>query len=542
MSMSKTNPYESPKTPITSGKGSDPLLDPSMQTLPRVLGRFDAITVVIGSIIGSGVFLKANPVAIQLGSFGPIIAIWIIVGLVTLCGALALAELAAMLPHAGGPYVYLREAYGRLPAFLWGWSEFWIIRTGSLGALACATVLYGDELLNSLKLNDSLPSWLAAHVPLSHTAQAVVAVLLTIVVSCINIVGTRWAAWVQNVTSVVKVGFLIFLIVAPFVLFKADVKNLEPIAPADWGLSFWRAMGVAMILVFWPYDGWINIGPVAEEVRDPQKNVPIALTIGVLIVIAVYLGANISYHLVMPMSAVAAKDTKVASEVSFHLLGTGGRWLASACVMISAFGALNSNLLAGPRIYFAMARDRLFPAAIRKVHPRFQTPANAVLAQMAWSLVLIVGAYAWTAPPSATAAAAPAAVPTEIKAAEPPAEAKAEPFSLTKLLKAAFIPKNKGPAEAFDALTAFVIFGGQIFYAMAVGAVFVLRWKKPDLPRPYKTWGYPITPAFYLLVFGVALVSLLVDYLPQTVLGSLLILAGVVVYLIVAKPETSSAT
>ena len=516
-----------------------PLLDPDVQTLPRVLGRFDAITVVIGSIIGSGVFLKANPVAQQLGSFGPIMAIWIIVGAVTLCGALALAELAAMLPQAGGPYVYLREAYGRLPAFLWGWTEFWIIRTGSLGALACATVLYGDELLNSLKLSGYLPGWLAAQVPLSHSVQAMIALLLTVLVSVINIVGTRWAAWVQNVTSVVKVGFLIFLIVAPFLLLKADVKNLEPIMPEAMPLQFWRAMGVAMILVFWPYDGWINIGPVAEEVRDPQKNVPIALTVGVLTVIVVYLGANASYHLVMPMSAVAAKDTKVASEVSFHLLGTSGRWLASACVMISAFGALNSNLLAGPRIYFAMARDKLFPAAIRKVHPRFQTPANAVLAQMAWSLVLIVGAYAWTAP---SATPATAAAPAVIAAADEAAPAAKPKFDLATWFKAAFIPKNKGPAEAFDALTAFVIFGGQIFYAMAVGAVFVLRRTRPDLPRPYKTWGYPITPAFYLLVFAAALTSLLVDYLPQTVLGSLLILAGVVVYLLVAKNEPSTAT
>ncbi|WP_254507698.1 APC family permease [Anatilimnocola floriformis] len=512
-----------------------PLLDPDVQTLPRVLGRFDAITVVIGSIIGSGIFLKAQPVAAQLGSFGPIMAIWIIVGLVTLCGALALAELAAMLPQAGGPYVYLREAYGRLPAFLWGWTEFWIIRTGSLGALACATVLYGDELLNSLKLSDYLPDWLAVHVPLSHGMQAMCALLLTFIVSIINVIGTRWAAWVQNVTSVVKVAFLIFLIVAPFVLLKADVKNLEPIMPANVSLNFWRAMGVAMILVFWPYDGWINIGPVAEEVREPQKNVPIALTVGVMIVIIVYLGANACYHLVLPMSAVAAKDTKVASEVSFQLLGTGGRWLASACVMISAFGALNSNLLAGPRIYFAMARDKLFPAAIRKVHPRFQTPANAVLAQMAWSLVLIIGAYAWTAPSATPAEPVVTTAVDEAAPTEPPT------FSLTNWFKAAFIPKNKGPAEAFDALTAFVIFGGQIFYAMAVGAVFVLRRKMPDRPRPYKTWGYPITPAFYLLVFAAALVSLLLDYLPQTAAGSLLILAGVVVYFLVAKPETSTA-
>lgn len=297
------NPYQSPVQPPAAEV--QPLIPPEGDTLPRVLGRFDAITVVVGSIIGSGIFLKAATIANGVGSFVPIMSIWVVIGLVTLCGALALAELAAMLPHAGGPYVYLREAYGRLPAFLWGWTEFWIIRTGSLGALACATVIYGDILLQAMEGNGLLPDFLSSSVPLTHTSQAIVALVLTFTVSIINVVGTRWAAWVQNVTSVIKVGFLVFLIVAPFVLFKANTGNLAPLWPESYSLGFWKAMGVAMIAVFWPYDGWINIGPVAEEVKDPQKNVPIALTVGMLIVIFVYLGANISYHLVLPMKEVA---------------------------------------------------------------------------------------------------------------------------------------------------------------------------------------------------------------------------------------------
>lgn len=514
--MSKTNPYESPQTPAAPGKGSDPLLAPDVQTLPRVLGRFDAITVVVGSIIGSGIFLKASTVATGLGSFAPIMTIWIVVGLVTLCGALALAELAAMLPHAGGPYVYLREAYGRLPAFLWGWTEFWIIRTGSLGALACATVIYGDILLQAMKNGGLLPAGLANQIPLSHSSQACVALVLTLFVSMVNVIGTRWAAWVQNVTSVIKVGFLCFLIVAPFLLFKADVANLQPLWPKSVDMSFIKAMGVAMIAVFWPYDGWINIGPVAEEVQEPQKNVPIALSVGMLIVILVYLGANISYHLVLPMASVAGSKG-VASDVTQALLGPMGVWFAALFVMCSAFGALNSNLLAGPRIYFAMARDGLFPSIIRQIHPRFQTPAYAILAQMAWSLVLIVAAYAYTAPQAPS------------------------PSPLTNAATTPAIQQNPA-GDAFDALTDFVIFGGSIFYALAVGAVFVLRAKKPDLPRPYKTWGYPITPAFYLLIFAAVLVSLLVGKPVQTAFGSLLIIAGAIVYFFVAKRTSGAAT
>ena len=204
MPSEPVNPYQSPEQPSAIATEKQPpgfregqtnLLSDG-ETLPRVLGRFDAITVVVGSIIGSGIFLKASTVATGLGSFFPIMSIWIVIGLVTLCGALALAELAAMLPHAGGPYVYLREAYGRLPAFLWGWTEFWIIRTGSLGALACATVIYGDILLQAMEGNGLLPDFLASSIPLSHTSQAVVALVLTFAVSIINVIGTRWAAWV----------------------------------------------------------------------------------------------------------------------------------------------------------------------------------------------------------------------------------------------------------------------------------------------------------------------------------------------------------
>jgi basic amino acid/polyamine antiporter, APA family len=324
--------------------------DPSdVQVLPRVLGPFDAVTVVVGSIIGSGVFLKASVIARELGTpygFGPTILVWIVMGLVTLCGSLALAELAAMLPHAGGPYVYLREAYGRLWAFLWGWTEFWIVRTGSLGALACATVIYGDSFLQTLKQQGLLPSFMADVVPLSHWLQCVVSIVLVLICTVVNVIGTKWAARVQNITTIIKVGFLVFLIAGPLLLLKANPSNLAPLWPASISLGFWKAVGLATIAVMWPYDGWINIGPVAEEVRDPQRNVPRALTVGMLIVIAAYVGANLSYHLVLPMDKVAGSSA-VAADVSKTLLGSAGAWVAALCVMVSTFGALNSNLLCG---------------------------------------------------------------------------------------------------------------------------------------------------------------------------------------------------
>lgn len=437
-------------------------------TLPRVLGLFDAVTVVVGSIIGSGIFLKTGNVASALGSFVPIISVWVGVGLITLCGSLALAELAAMMPHAGGPYVYLREAFGRIPAFLWGWTEFWVVRTGSVGALACATVIY-----------------LAQIVPggLSQFWQGMLAILIVIGLSAVNVISTRWGASVQNVTSVVKVGFLGAIIVLPVLMGRADAANLDPLMPPATSVDLWKGLGIAMIAVLWPYDGWINVAPVAEEIRDPQRNLPRGLGLGMLVVIVVYVGANISYHLTLPMERVAQSQA-IASDVCEKLFGENGAKLAAVGVMCSTFGAVNSNMLTGPRIYFAMARDGLLPASICRVHDSYRTPANAVLIQGVWTTLLLVVFYAW----------------------------------------------KENPKDAFDGLTDSVIFGGLIFYGMSVAAVYVLRATRPDAPRPYRTWGYPVTPALLLVAYAAAFASLLVERWTETAGVAALIAAGLVFY------------
>ncbi len=430
--------------------------------LPRVLGPFDAVAMVVGGIIGSGIFLKPGEVAQHLDNFGLIILVWIFVGLITLCGALTLAELAAMLPHAGGPYVYLREAFGRLPAFLWGWTELSIIRPGSVGALATATVIYLDEI-----------------VPMNRHWEEAMAVGIVVFLSVVNVVGTRWGAAVQNLTVVAKLVFLVFIIALPFVMAPS-----QPIETALWpdkvSLSIFRSLGVAMIAVMWPYDGWINIAPVAEEIREPQRNVPLGLALGMLIVIVVYVLANVAYHTVLSIHDIGESET-VAHDMCTALLGDNAGKLVSLGVLCSTFGAANSNLLTGPRIYFAMARDGLLPASIRRVHGRWQTPANAIWLQGGWTIILIVAAYAW----------------------------------------------KSDPRKAFGALTDFVIFGGSLFYALAVASVFVFRRRHPEWQRPYRTIGYPVTPCLYLLGISAALVSMLVDKWESTAAGTVLIAAGV---------------
>jgi len=452
-------------------------------SLPRLLGPLDAVALVVGSIIGSGIFLKVDVIASAVGSFLPIIAVWLAGGLAALCGSLTIAELSAMLPQAGGPYVYLRQAYGRPTAFLWGWIEFTVVRTGSMGSLSCATVIYFNRFLESLEQQSALPAGVAEYVPLSHAAQGGLTVLAVLLLSLINIVGTRWAAWTQNVTTLIKVVFLGFLMTAPFAFGKANTANLEPLTPDSMGPDFWRGFGIAMVAVFWPYDGWINIASVAEEIREPQRNVPLGLGAGIVAVIVIYVGANVGYHLMLPMDHIQHTST-VAADVMGALIGNWGAAVAALGVAFSTFGALNSNLLTGPRVYFAMARDGMIPGLIGRVHGKFRTPAHAIALQAIWSLVLIVVVFAIV----------------------------------------------ERPKQAFDGLTDFVILGTTIFCGLTVAAVFVLRKKMPDAERPYRTWGYPLTPAVFLLSVCVVVGSSITSNPWQMLSVTGLLAAGVVAY------------
>ena len=472
------------------------------QTLPRVLGLFDAVCIVVGSIIGSGIFLKVSSVDRALAPYGflAIMGIWLFVGLVTLCGALALAELGAMFPQAGGPYLYLREAYGRLPAFLWGWTEFWVVRTGSVGALACATVLYFHQLVE-------LPPW----------GQTLLAITIVGGLSLINLFSTRWGAGVQGAATVAKVSFLAGLIVLPFVLRRIDPANLQPLL--SWNdaqpsqLSFWKAIGIAMVAVLWPYDGWINLGPVAEDIREPQRNVPRGLGIGLGIVILVYLGANVSYHLTLTMSHLSQSST-VAADVFQVLFGPVGAQIAALGVMCSTFGATNSNMITGPRIYLAIARDGLVPRWLHRIHPVYQTPANAIVAQAVWTVLLIVLFSVWK--------------PSEPQPTPSTNVARTVNQTLSE-------PHSVQMKRAFDNLTDSVICAGLLFYGLTVSAVYVLRRTRPDVERPYKTWGYPLTPALLLLAYAGAFVSLLIDQPWQTFSVLVLIASGVVYYAVASR-------
>jgi len=472
------------------------------ETLPRTIGPFTALCVVVGSVIGSGIFLVPADVAQKVPSMGGIVMLWVVGGLFSLAGALTLAELAAMLPRAGGPYVYLREAYGRLPAFLFGWTEFLIIRAGSVATLAAAFAIYASQpqmFPPPGKLDPRL--W-----------QMILACGAMTAVAIINVIGTRASGMVQVVGTVLKIGALGAMMIAPFVMGKAHVANLSPIWPTRIDGSLLTGFMGAIVAVLWAYDGWVNAASLAEEIHDPGRNVPRALGIGMLILIATYLGMTIVYHLVLPMSVVSQGSGEkgsggvVAARFCQALLGDKGALAIALVVVCSTLISLNGNALSGPRAYFAMARDGLFPHALCKIHPRFQTPANAIIAQAVWSILLTVGATAFLV-------------------VEPP-----RPGRIPEFLRV--------PWEAFHArpiysvLFTYVIFGGTVLYTLTAASVFVLRRTRPDLPRPYKVWGYPITPLLYILASLMLIVDMLIHSRVESVAGLGIILAGVPAFLV----------
>lgn len=479
-------------------------------SLPKVLGLVEAFCVIVGSVIGSGIFIVPAKIAQVLPSIGGIAFVWIIGGLFTLAGALTLAELAALLPRAGGPYVYLREAYGRLIAFLFGWTELLVIRAGSMATLAAAFSLYFAQLFPA-------PDWMRGELWRMSAAVAAIAM-----VAVVNVLGTKVGSSVQVAGTALKVGALSAMILLPFVLGKADPAKLTPVWPAAIDGSLFKGIMIAMISVLWAYDGWVNSTELAEEVRDPGRNMPRALILGSLALIGLYVTMSLVYHTVLTLHEVQTAGTErgsskvVAAEFCGTLFGPRGVTAISLVVMASTFISLNGNALSGPRAYFAMARDGLFPHALCRIHPRFQTPANAVITQSVWAIALTVAATVMILAPA-------------------PPHTSGWPRPLLN----AWAKLNEKPL--YDVLYEYVIFGGMLFYTLGAASVFTLRRAHPDWPRPYRTWGYPITPAIYIGASLLLMGSMLIEAPVASLSGLLLIALGVPVYLVFMRKAPAGA-
>ncbi len=436
-----------------------------------------ATAVVVGTVIGSGVFKKGRNVAENVPEFGMAMGVWVLGGVLALLGALALAEVATLFPRAGGNYVFLREGYGRGAGFLWGWVEFWIIRSASIAALATMfTESFHDVLRQSLHRGTN------AEV-LAFWPRQLLTALVIAGLAAVNARGTRIGGGLQLLITIVKVGSLLFIIVLPFAVVAAvsepryppKVEHLSPTWPAEFLGVNWAMFGSALIGVLWAYHGWMNIGPVAEEVKNPQRNIPLALVGGVVLLIGLYCGANLAYYLVIPREQMAGlKDTTVATEFCFRLLGPVGAVIASAIVMTSVFGSLNGNLLVGPRLLYAMGKDRLAPSKLASLHSRYQTPILATVVLAGWSCLMVLGVGMLTQ----------YRVPLI-------------PLGFTEL--DLNLPPGKSP---FDVVTDFAMFGAVTFETLAVASIFVFRRRIPATPasRPYRCPGYPFVPLLYVVL------------------------------------------
>jgi amino acid transporter len=469
-------------------KDTSPISRPG---LVRALGPLTAMAVVVGTTIGSGVFKKAQVVAANVPDLGFTALAWVSVGGLALLGGLTIAEVASLYPHAGGPYVLLREAYGRAAGFLWGWVDFWIIRSASIAALA---TIFSESLFNVLR-DPAIAGPLGyspATAALSQPNEVFATLAVILGLAMVNVRGVRWGGVLQLFITLVKVGSLVVIIALPFVLTAAPVRDPVPLPdkwvqpPAAFTLS---GFATALLGVLWAYHGWMNGATAAGEVKDPHRNVPISMIGGVLVIITLYLGANFAYSRVIPQEQMAnVRDTPVATVFCVRLLGSVGTLVMSAVVMCSVFGALNGNILVGPRVLFAMGEDELAPRALGRVHPRYHTPTVAILVLTAWSLLLVIG---------------------------------------VALLQRAGSLKEKAP---FDVLTDFAMFGVVIFETMAVLSIFVFRWRYPKAERPYRCWGYPLTPVLYTLLPALILGNFFVAQQWEALSGVVIILTGALVY------------
>jgi amino acid transporter len=464
-----------------------------------------AAAIVVGTVIGTGVFKKGRAVSEAVPESGPAITAWVVVGLLTLCGTLALAEVAALFPHAGGNYVFLREAYGRPFGFLWGWVEFWFLRVASCAALSS---VFTESLHDVLKLalnttNEVLPFW-----PRQVVAAGVVTALGLLAAR-----GTRLGAGVQLVVTTVKVGSLVALMFLPLVVLafaldspvRPDPARFQPVWPTDWSAFNLGAFALAMVAIMWPYNGWSNAAALAGDIHEPQKNIPLSFVGAVLLLIVVYSAVNTTYYLVIPASEMAKlTETPVATEAATRLLGPVGTLLASAAIMISVFGALGGNMLVGPRGIFALSRDGMAPSALAGIHSRYQTPFAATLLMTGITAVFIFAVAGYT---------------RSGLASDP----------------------NKPP---FDVITDFVVFGAAVFETLAVASIFRFRRTHPPaaVKLPYRCPGYPVVPAVYVSCMAAVLANMFAkdESRSEALIGLAFIAAGGLVYAALLRGRTSA--
>ncbi|HLF20409.1 MAG TPA: amino acid permease [Bacteroidota bacterium] len=450
----------------------------SQPQLLRALGLREGIAIHMGCIIGSGIFIVPATIAGHLHAMGPILIVWIVAGLLTLFGALTLAELSAVLPQVGGPYVYLRHSFGRIWAFLFSWNDFFINKAGSAAALAIGFATFLGYFVPATSPEN----------PFYHTSflffgnemdfkfgwTQIVAMFVIALVTVFNVRGVKLGGWIMNIFTTAKVTALVGLILAVIFAGKGDSGNFLPWWPEHWSGQMMSAFGLAMISALWAYDGWIDVSLNAGEFKNPGRDVPLSLLWGTLAIITLYISANIAYAYVIPISAMPGSP-RIAADVARTVLGPVGASLIIIGIMSSMFGATNGMLLTGPRSVYAAGVDGTISASFGKVHPKFHSPYVSVVVLGVWGALLTL-------------------------------------------------------SGTYEQITSYVVFGSWFFYAMTALSVIVLRRKMPNAERPYKAWGYPYATLLFVMIAGWFIYNTFVEDTRNAIIGIVLLVISLPLY------------
>jgi len=444
---------------VNTNKARPKEIRPSTVELPRVLGVVSIIGIVIGTMIGSGIFINPAKVAKDVGTPELMLAVWIVGGILSFFGALSLSELGAAFSQAGGIYIYLREAYGSLIAFLFGWTLFLVVEAGTLATLAVAfSTKYLPYFFSPSKIEAKL-----------------VSIVLIILLAAVNYLGVKKGASLMNFLTAIKFAALIAICGVVFFFAKGSTANfLSSASTAQPSGNVLGSFGVALVAALWAYKGWETSTYSAGEIKNPQKKLPLGIFIGSLSVIFLYLLANQAYLYVFPASQMAQSD-RIAADVMEAAVGPVGASIIALIILFSITGTVNGHLLTSPRVFYAMAKDGLFFRSVAKIHPRYLTPYFAIIVLALWGSLLSL-------------------------------------------------------SGTFEQLFTYVIFGYWIFMGLTVAGVIILRKKRPDMPRPYRTWGYPITPILFILSAFYLSINSMINTFWNSFAGLAIICVGIPVY------------
>lgn len=459
--------------------------DETKATLVRGLGLLDSVLLLVSGIIGSSIFLTAKDIAGPLPQPVLFLLVWVLGALISLCACFAFAELGSMFPDSGGQYIYLREAYGDLVAFLYGWMLFSVANGGTIAALSVASAAYVGQVFPIVSQDQVAFSIGGMAMTRAHLFGLVLIAVLTYV----NVVGLRWGTLLQNVSTWTKFTAMAAFVVLGFTIGKGNWSNFHPhgisltmgLGPAQ----LISALGVGLIAVFWAYDGWVYITWVAGEVKEPRRNVPLAMVLGVLAVGVIYIAMNLTYMYALPLKEIAAHETIAHAAAAALFSPRAAMWL-SLTIAVSCFSAAATCTLSGARVYLAMAQDGVFFKRMAVIHPKWRTPAFSLIGQGVWAAALTL-------------------------------------------------------SGRYDQLYTYVIYGMVLSYTLTVIGMFVLRWRRPEIPRPYRCTGYPWLPAIYVLIGAAWTINTIITRPTEAFWGTAIVAVGVPGYLYWKRSNRKSA-